>query len=311
MIGSHRRLDQVDRLIARGSYPRAIELLEQRLAEGREGARQIQLLATLYARTGSNHKAATLLLPLVDRFAEAGFVAKSVAVLKMIERLEPGQQEIEERLAELIRRRQTEIDAELASRQAPRGSRPTPDTVRASKFEARRVREMEAGEEEAKYAEETAPIVDSPLFPGFSSRELVALIRGLGLSTFEAGEILVSEGEPGNCLFVLASGSVRVYARDEEGRNHQIRVLEPPQFFGEVSLFDGTPRTATVVAATPCELLRLDRATLAMIGTKHPDLPRALQRAYTQRSGSPEECEARRISRASEMDPKECRDSRS
>jgi hypothetical protein len=269
LIGSHSRLDKVDRLIARGSYPRAIELLERRLAEGQEGASQIQLLATLYARTGSSQKAATLLLPLVDHFAEAGFIAKSVAVLKKIERLEPGQQEIEERLAQLIRQQQTEID----------------------------------GVEETKYAREAAPIVDSPLFPGFSSRELVALIRGLGLSSFEAGEIVVSEGEPGNSLFVLASGSVRVYARDQAGRNHQIRVLEPPQFFGEVSLFDGTPRTATVVAATPCELLRLDRATLAMIGTKHPDLPRALQRAYTQRSGSPEEREARRVTSASETDP--------
>jgi hypothetical protein len=233
------------------------------------------------------------LLPLVDRFAKAGFVAKAIAVLKKIERLEPGQEEIEERLAQLIRRRQREIKGDFASRPARPGDALAADAVEPPSIEAVRVREPVADEEEARYAEETAPIVHSPLFAGFSTKELVALIRGLGLSTFEAGEILVSEGEPGNSLFVLASGSVRVFARDEEGRNHQIRILQPPQFFGEVSLFDGSARTATVVAATSCELLRLDRATLAMIGTKHPDLPRALHHAYTQRVGSPEERQAR------------------
>lgn len=275
MFGWYRSLDRVDRLIARGSYSRAIDLLEQQLEGGDDDVRLLQQLADLYERTGSHSKACEVLLPLVDRFAKAGFVAKAIAVLKKIERLEPEQQEIEERLAQLIRRRQREIQGDFASRQEDPGPSPLAD------------------EEDARLAEEAAPVVDSPLFAGFATKELVALIRGLGLSTFEAGEILVSEGESGNSLFVLASGSVRVYARDEEGRNHQIRVLKPPQFFGEVSLFDGSARTATVVAATSCELLRLDRATLALIGTKHPDLPRALHRAYTQRVGSPEERQAR------------------
>ena len=214
-------------------------------------------------------------LDAVDRLIAEGSYLRAIALLKRIERLEPGQEEIEERLARLIQQRQRETSAPSA------GQRRRREIPRA------------AGDEETSFAEEVAPIVHSPLFAGFSTRELVALLRGLGLSTFEAGEIVMTEGQPGNSLFVLASGSVRVYARDGEGRNRQIRILAPPEFFGEVSLFDGSARTATVVAATACELLRLDRATLATIATKHPTLPRALQRAYTERVGSTQERQAR------------------
>ena len=270
-----RGVPQVDRLIARGSYARAIDLLERQLEENGDNVRLIQQLADLYARTGSQERSTELLLPLVDRFAEAGFVAKAIVVLKRIERSQPGREEVEERLAELIRQRQRE------TQQDPR----RPGIAASSR--------SEPGSEEISLQEEVAPIVHSPLFSGFSTRELVALLRGLGLSTFEAGEIIVTEGQPGNSLFVLASGSVRIYVRDGEGCNRQVRRLSPPEFFGEVSLFEGSPRTATVVAATDCELLRLDRATLATIAAKHPTLPRALQRAYSERAGSDRERQAR------------------
>jgi len=282
-------LQSVDRLIVRGSYPRAIDLLEQELGKGCDSARLLQQLADLYVLTGAHRKAVALMLPLVDRFAADGFVARAIAVLKKIENLAPGQQEIEEQLAQLIQRRQRGVHGDSGGHRLPSGSTSESEAVESSVVEAAPV----IDEEEATFADEVAPIVHSPLFAGFSTRELVALIRGLGLSTFAAGEILVTEGESGNSLLILASGSVRVYVRDEEGRNHHLRTLQPPEFFGEVCLFDRTARTATVVAATSCELLRLDGVTLAMIGTKHPDLPRALHRAYTERAGSPEERQAR------------------
>jgi hypothetical protein len=52
-------------------------------------------------------------------------------------------------------------------------------------------------------------VVDTPLFRSFARDELAALIRGLRLLTFQAGEIVVSEGEAGGSLFVLTSGAVR------------------------------------------------------------------------------------------------------
>lgn len=289
-----RTLQTVDRLIARGAYRQAIDLLEREQEKGSSSLRLQQQLADLYVLTGARPKAVALMLPLVDRFAEAGLVAKAIAVLKRIEHIEPGQQEVEERLAQLIRRRQGNVDKDRVGRRLP-SSGPTSTTAaeQSSAIETSPLRDPSMDEDEAAYAEEVAPIVDSPLFAGFSTRELVALIRGLGLSTHEAGEIVVSEGESGHSLFVLAGGSVRVYVRDDEGHNHQIRILRPPEFFGEICLFDRSARTATVVAATTCELLRLDGATLATIGTKHPDLPRALHRAYSERVDSAEERQGR------------------
>jgi hypothetical protein len=133
----------------------------------------------------------------------------------------------------------------------------------------------------------------SPLFGQFSPADLLAVIRGLSLKTCEPGEILVSEGEPGSSLFVLVSGFARVFVRDATRRNRQIRTLQEGEFFGEVSLVTGQPRSATVTAAAPCELLELDQATLKAIAADHPQVPLVIREICDRRAGSSEELAAR------------------
>jgi hypothetical protein len=113
-------------------------------------------------------------------------------------------------------------------------------------------------------------IVVSPLFRDFSVDELVAVIQGLTLTTFEAGDIILSEGDPGDSLYMLTSGSVKVLRKDAKGKQVGVGVLTEGAFFGEGSILTGRPRTATVVARTRCEMLELDRATLDGIVETHP-----------------------------------------
>jgi hypothetical protein len=137
------------------------------------------------------------------------------------------------------------------------------------------------------------PVVQTPLFPDFSVDELVEVIRGLELRSFAPGEIVVAEGEPGESVFVVTTGSVRTYVRDAEGRNAPVRVLGEGDFFGEVSLLEGSPRTATVTAAGRCELLEIDRLTLGNIAHKHPRVWSVVRSFYEKRARSEAELTAR------------------
>jgi hypothetical protein len=123
----------------------------------------------------------------------------------------------------------------------------------------------------------------SPLFGDFSPDELIAVMRGLRLVTFEPGEIIVSQGESGQSLFVLASGQARAYLKDKQGRNIQVRELLEGDFFGEIALMLGSPRTATITARTRCELLELDRPQLDSIAKDRPRVRQVLQAFYSKR----------------------------
>jgi Cyclic nucleotide-binding domain len=123
----------------------------------------------------------------------------------------------------------------------------------------------------------------SPLFSDLKPDELIAVIRGLRLATFEPGEIIVSQGEPGQSLFVVASGQARAYLKDKGGRSVQVRELSDGDFFGEIALMLGSPRTATITARTRCELLELGRSELDAVARSHPRVREVLQEFYVKR----------------------------
>ena len=114
-------------------------------------------------------------------------------------------------------------------------------------------------------------IVVSPLFRDFSVDEMVAVIQGLKLLTFERGNVILREGQPGGSLYTLTSGRVRAFKKDPAtGKQSQLGDLSEGAFFGEVSILTGQPRMASIVALTRCELLELDRSTLDEITRTHP-----------------------------------------
>jgi Cyclic nucleotide-binding domain/Tetratricopeptide repeat len=127
-----------------------------------------------------------------------------------------------------------------------------------------------------------AQIVVSPLFKDFSVEELVAVIAGLKLLTFERGKVILREGEPGNSLYMLTSGAVKAFVK-RDGKQVPIAELEEGAFFGEGSILTGKPRTATIVATEHSELLELDRPTLDSITQTHPHVWDVLQEFANQR----------------------------
>jgi len=138
-----------------------------------------------------------------------------------------------------------------------------------------------------------AASASTPLFRDFGPEELVEVIRGLRLRRFDAGEIVVSEGEPGDSLFLLTTGMARTYMKNASGRNALVRELAEGDVFGEVSLLSGAARSATVTAASFCELLEIDRPTLDDIAQRHPRVWSVLKGFYDERVRSEQETRAR------------------
>jgi cAMP-dependent protein kinase regulator len=126
-------------------------------------------------------------------------------------------------------------------------------------------------------------IVVSPLFKDFSVDELVAVIHGLNLITFESGDIILTEGDPGDSMFMLTAGTVKAVKRNAAGRQVAVNELSEGAFFGEISILTGQPRSATVVATSHCELLELDRPTLDSIVATHPHVRQVLEKFSKER----------------------------
>jgi CRP-like cAMP-binding protein len=97
----------------------------------------------------------------------------------------------------------------------------------------------------------------SPLFEMLSEAEIDVLAELSRPRRFAAGEVIFSEGDAGDALFVLESGEVEVVTRAPGGAVRPLAVLGPPDGFGEMSLVDREVRSATVRARTECAALQL------------------------------------------------------
>jgi CRP/FNR family transcriptional regulator, cyclic AMP receptor protein len=91
-----------------------------------------------------------------------------------------------------------------------------------------------------------------PVFEGFSPRELAALGRVLHKREYLPDEVIIRQDEPGLGMYIIQSGEAAVISGRD---NVQLSILGDGDFFGEVSLLDETPRSATVVARTHCLIL--------------------------------------------------------
>ncbi len=302
-------VDQVETFIAKKEFSRAIETL---LAQSRAKPlfRRLRLkLADVYIMAGQAPAAVPVLLTLADQFASDGFIAKAIAMLKRVEKIEPGRRDVETRLAQLIqdksRRTQAvrpppppvgssavvkfgleEIDhaadfrlgTEAAA--SPLPATPAAPAADSSPSLAAPMIDAEPEEEELPPKED----LSTPLFDSLKSEELVAVMRGLELVSFEPGDLITVEGDEGDSMFILSSGKVKAYVRGPGGRSTKVQEFEEGDFFGEISVLTGKPRTATLAAAEPCDCLELSRAVLTEITGAHPEVSDVLRRFQEERA---------------------------
>jgi CRP/FNR family transcriptional regulator, cyclic AMP receptor protein len=110
-----------------------------------------------------------------------------------------------------------------------------------------------------------------PLFESLSKRHVKKLAGLTSTVEFGEGDTVIQEGEPGDAFFITVTGQARVLSGGKT-----LHRLIPGDHFGEISLLDGRPRSASVVAETPLSLLRLPRASFVKMVRDDADLARAL-----------------------------------
>lgn len=95
------------------------------------------------------------------------------------------------------------------------------------------------------------------------------------IRAFAAGELLIREGDTSASLFILVSGRLKVFGRDERGREVVYNLIEQPELLGELCL-DGGPRSASVVALEPSRCIVVERADLQRFLAAHPAIAELL-----------------------------------
>ena len=119
----------------------------------------------------------------------------------------------------------------------------------------------------------------APLWSGLTEKELKVIARSFKELKYESGDIIVRKGEAGVGFYLMAEGTVEVRS---DGK--VLSTLGPGQFFGEMALLDGQPRSADVVALEPSKCLALSSWNFNSIVSDYPKMALKLLQESTRRS---------------------------
>lgn len=100
---------------------------------------------------------------------------------------------------------------------------------------------------------------------------------------FRKGAILMSEGETGESLYLISSGKVKIFVSDENGNEMTLFVEGPGSYIGEISLLDGSPRTASAITLEKTEVLSISKKDFTEVITVHPEIALNIISALTQK----------------------------
>jgi small-conductance mechanosensitive channel len=120
------------------------------------------------------------------------------------------------------------------------------------------------------------------IFAPLSAEETTMLAQAAVSHVFAPGETVIRAGDPGSSMFVVHKGKVRVQV-SENGRPRTVATLNEGEFFGEMALFTGEPRTANVLALEETEVLEIGHAAMKQVFDTNPDLVESLSFIMAER----------------------------
>lgn len=123
----------------------------------------------------------------------------------------------------------------------------------------------------------------APLFAALDEETAHALMSSMSSVDLPRGQTLFHEGDPGDRLYVVVSGKVKLGRTSSDGRENLVTVLGPGEMLGELSLFDPGPRSLSATAVSDSELAGLGHADLQAFLNERPDVARHLLQALARR----------------------------
>jgi CRP/FNR family cyclic AMP-dependent transcriptional regulator len=122
-----------------------------------------------------------------------------------------------------------------------------------------------------------------PLFEGLEEDDLVALSAALEPRSFRAGTMIFSQGDTGSAMYIVESGDINIHLPGEASRRISLKDIARGEYFGELSLFDDKPRSASALATSNTVLLELQRDTLEDYLERRPRAAMAILRTMSER----------------------------
>src|SRR5918995_601299 len=126
-------------------------------------------------------------------------------------------------------------------------------------------------------------LAQSGIFQGLSEEAVDPVASRLETITLPRGRVIFSEGEPGDSMYIVMTGKIKLSRRSPDGRENVLAVMGPSDQFGELSVFDPGPRTATATAVTDVKLARMPQSMLRPWIEAHPEIGEQLLRVLARR----------------------------
>ena len=122
-----------------------------------------------------------------------------------------------------------------------------------------------------------------PLFSGLSEDEMESVTSITNKRSYPKNTIIINEGDETDSLYLILSGKVKIVLSDEDGKEITISILEPNNYFGELSLIDEEPRSARVVTMEKCQFSIIHKSDFNKVLDNNPALVRNLLKDLTKR----------------------------
>lgn len=264
-------IERLDQYLAEKDYTSALQAITAEVKRKPENFNLLLRQAEILGMAGNRTQAVAVYRDLARFFARQGFYARALAVISKLERLDPDQQEATRELADMItaqqeseRRSQERLRQATASAGIEHPKEPAPAVQTAGQSE----RERSA----------------SRLFAEFPAEALEELLASTSVRSFGGGDTVCREGEPGESMFLLVEGAVEVVTSDASGEPLVLAVLSTGDFFGEVALVTGRPRTATVRSQGTSVTLEITRQQVEAMAARHPGVRETLERFCRERA---------------------------
>lgn len=121
------------------------------------------------------------------------------------------------------------------------------------------------------------------LFSNLSDEDRALLASAQMLRKFQKNVIVLHEGDQSNALYIIESGQVKVSKINEEGKEVVLSILSEGEHFGEMSLIDDEPRSASIITKTNCEFAMIRKQDFEQVLDANPQLALAMMRSLCQR----------------------------
>ena len=123
----------------------------------------------------------------------------------------------------------------------------------------------------------------APLFAALDDEASSTLMASMTQTRLERGDVLFTEGDQGDRLYVIREGKIKLGRRSADGRENLVAILGPGEMFGELSLFDPGPRTMTATAVAETQLLGIGNDDLNGLLEGRPRVAKVLLAALAKR----------------------------